>query len=289
MGASPIPPVLHKLVPARYGKELLPFLDEGWIRFTQPNALNDPFEVRGLSDQTNYLKELDHNIAIRRARVRLLPLDSKQRIRQQLVCQIAYDSLAKEICDSPDKFKFNILQRVEEGRNRDYGILSLTNAAQSSALWSHYADRHRGIAIGFNTKTPEFRGASQEGLRTVQKVEYFNELISIDLCNSSIDNIANPFYRKTPEWSYESEWRIVVRFPSLSSRRHKVAEKPDRENHLVHLVKIRLNAVVEIRLGALADVETEARVLEFARTRKVKVYRMKLSAKTYGLDEVRIN
>ena len=57
MNPTEIPPVLYKFMPASYdeGKTILPVLKDGHIRFTQPKAMNDPYEiVGGFRDETDY-------------------------------------------------------------------------------------------------------------------------------------------------------------------------------------------------------------------------------------------
>jgi len=77
-------------------------------------------------------------------------------------------------------------------------ILSLTTNEANPLMWSHYADSHRGICIGFSTE------ACQD-LKKVFPVKYSDKIVNIGGKHS--DGL---FSKKHTAWSYEQEWRLAT-------------------------------------------------------------------------------
>jgi hypothetical protein len=78
-----------------------------------------------------------------------------------------------------------------------HGILCFSKTWDNPVLWSHYADRHRGIALGFDInpemvkavdykkRRPPFRGADESSIHTL-------------------------LYTKHRDWHYEKELRVYL-------------------------------------------------------------------------------
>lgn len=71
-------------------------------------------------------------------------------------------------------------------------------------LWSHYADKHKGIAIEYEIDTDEL-------------IKKNIILCNVDYCNSimlknapNIGDYGKSFFIKSKVWSYENEWRMVT-------------------------------------------------------------------------------
>ena len=94
--------------------------------------------------------------------------------------------------------RWGILRRWKEQIARNYGVLCFSKSWDNPVLWSHYADRHRGIALGFDIdsdivkevtyaeKRPPFREADEPTLHTL-------------------------LYTKHCDWQYENEVRVYAR------------------------------------------------------------------------------
>jgi Protein of unknown function (DUF2971) len=93
------------------------------------------------------------------------------------------------------------------------------SASPSQLMWSHYGDKHRGAALGF-----EFVGEFAKKLRPVTYSPDLPELISEDTVadfvmglrqQSHLDlSIQSLFRTKSKCWEYEKEWRIIADYPS---------------------------------------------------------------------------
>lgn len=89
--------------------------------------------------------------------------------------------------------------------SKKYGLLCFSQSWSEPLLWGHYADKHKGIAIGFEILRDE-----------ILKVDYNPDPIrkQFELTNDSEINkklfldLAKVKYQ---EWHYENEYRILVK------------------------------------------------------------------------------
>ncbi len=83
-------------------------------------------------------------------------------------------------------------------------IFSMSAIYNNSLMWSHYADGHRGICVGFSTET------DGEWFGLAEPVRYTDELPIVDLTSqgSPRKNFESVALCKETRWSYEEEWRI---------------------------------------------------------------------------------
>ncbi len=94
--------------------------------------------------------------------------------------------------------------RFREEQNRRRGLLSFTRNWRSPVLWSHYADRHRGICLGFDLR------------RTiVEEVIYADERLRAQLTDTDPGAVPERIQRqlsqtKARAWEYEQELRVLV-------------------------------------------------------------------------------
>lgn len=106
------------------------------------------------------------------------------------------------------RYKFKERQpynKVFRAISKKWGLLCFSQDWNEPILWSHYADKHKGIAIGFETLQD-----------TVLKVDYNPDPIrkQIGLTSDSRTNeklfldLAKVKYKK---WEYENEYRILVK------------------------------------------------------------------------------
>ncbi len=85
-----------------------------------------------------------------------------------------------------------------------HGAISFTESKSNLLMWSHYADEHRGLALGFDNNHFFFS--------KLKRVEYDStipdEFIK-DIDINDNDSLLKLFYLKSDEWKYEKEHRIV--------------------------------------------------------------------------------
>jgi hypothetical protein len=84
-----------------------------------------------------------------------------------------------------------------------FGMLCLSETWRNPLLWSHYADRHRGICLGFDVQDA-----------FVKKVTYVNERIELHPPLSE-ETMQCLLFTKYAGWNYEQEWRCWVRLTDI--------------------------------------------------------------------------
>lgn len=159
---------------------------DGSIRFTQPSAFNDPFEL---------LPEI------------IVPSDAPER-----PIRVSFDILAArraapdgvlevipEGCGSNDAMSRDIVQQL----NQLIGVLSLSRVRNSLLMWSHYADQYAGAVVEFDGSHDFFAGQIDIDYRQTRPRRHVDAYLTgapipvAELC------------AKSDQWAYEQEVRIV--------------------------------------------------------------------------------
>jgi hypothetical protein len=93
------------------------------------------------------------------------------------------------------------------------GILCFSKHWKNPLLWSHYADKHRGIALGFDV--PD---SSLKPVRYVARMDKIN-LLSEDIPQEKSDVFLERLrYTKFVDWKYEDEVRQFFDLRSLTEQ-----------------------------------------------------------------------
>ena len=159
----------------------------GSIRFTQPGAFNDPFEM---------VPELlvPKHLANRQVNLQFSVTASR---RTPAVHELGDDFESEDCSDINSR-------RILASLNQGIGVLSLSKNSSSLPMWSHYADRHKGAIIEFD--------ASHEFLEGHFAVEYRQFRPKIDIGSYLDDETPIPIAEicvKPKDWEYENEVRAV--------------------------------------------------------------------------------
>lgn len=85
---------------------------------------------------------------------------------------------------------------------------STTTPLSEILMWAHYADKHRGVRIGF--ELPE-----RAERFTVQKVEYSDLRVAVDMgdfewARGVQEAIKRSLRTKSTAWAYEQEYRLMT-------------------------------------------------------------------------------
>lgn len=99
----------------KYLPEPRNLFDEGFIRLSQPVALNDPFEASFCSDSLNELS--------------------------------GYFDYSK--AQDPEFGDISFSQYIEM-RMHNIGVISLSENKENLLMWAHYANEHKGVVAGIS-------------------------------------------------------------------------------------------------------------------------------------------
>jgi hypothetical protein len=212
------------------------------VRFTQPQYLNDPFDMRPDFSETYFDDDNDET--------QLSDFGDKQ------------NEIKKEEIDG----YYQII-------NRDVGIFCLTEKPNNSLMWSHYADNHKGILIGFDTDN-DFLNDNNENI-TVKKIIYNNSKLKIkDIYTENEFN--NSLLEKSKDWEYENEWRSI-----------RLLNEADSNCGEIHLFNFDPIIIKEIYFGAniaQCDKEIILHILKYTNNYKhIKLFQIEIDNSSYDL------
>jgi hypothetical protein len=257
----------------KYGNpDRLDVLRRERIRFTQPSALNDPFElypyfqnvvpeaflVEQLTsvDITPHLIEAYDKIP-EQARAGVSLDDFLEYCKRSLETDEGREVFWQTFAIATNTIKDLtpwIQEQMAIGFGSKIGILSLTTAPDNALMWSHYAAQHRGIVIGFDENNTFFdrRRTPEDDFYWLRQVEYrppTSDKSMMDLNGTDV------LIRKSPEWTYEQEWRMLVPVSAAT----ETVSGPDGE---IHLFEFPARCVTELIIGARSSSELQSAAVE---------------------------
>lgn len=233
------------------------------IRFTQPNSLNDPFELKPffkvVLDPKTIEQRIREKMDLRPAlfkKYNSLPREIRKRVSAESFVNQALaemerrkpelDALFDEEMTSLEAMQPQLGEMFRSMMHRyfgeEIGILSLSEDPLNDLMWAHYAKDHSGFVVEFDESSEFFNRKRSDGdeffhLRKVSYVDRplnstsFEELIGSDL-----------FASKLSKWAYEREWRMLV---PLTGREPEIRNACDQ----IHLIAIPKNSIKSITFG----------------------------------------
>lgn len=126
--------------------------------------------------------------------------------------------------------------------DREWGALCFSRGWSNPVLWSHYADKHRGICLGFDVPDNKTLPMSYDGRRLELDIER-----EISRRSGPIELVRKLMTTKYRDWKYEREVRILV---SL--------KKPDPETGFFFCKFGRQLALKEVVVGARSALSKNA-------------------------------
>lgn len=294
-------------------------LTSGMLRFTQPGSFNDPFEVTPHIDAlverskitsfgetlfigSNFEQEFfahfgqnidqiiqEHNLP---AEISSLLQSTKPEdalaIVQPLLMSIFNEFVGLESEGMKEQFQ----DALQKDMNSRFGLLCLTEKPDNELMWSHYADSHKGFAIGFKTEHPFFsqRKTERDQTNCLQKVIYTNKRPSLALVNPDVSEeeaiatlVREIFLKKSIKWKYEKEWRII----KLLNEADLVKQISEEQ---IYLFNYPIDCIDRIVIGAKCSSTQKMEILSFiknnAESTSIKLYECILDRTSY---KIRLN
>lgn len=238
------------------------YLTDLSVRFSQPKAFNDPFEMQPefwiTNSDVNAREEFSCNFVLS---------GHKTNYEKYLIH-------GQQPASPPHKI--NNSKLIDEF-NKKIGILCLTQDNKllpaNILMWAHYCESHRGIVIEFK-KNHTF-------LASATSVHYIERRPIIDAKFLSENNriAIGDLYFKSDDWAYEKELRITKRLDDC--RRLDGAENPP--GNPIYTSKIPETAVSCIYLGCNASSETKQKAIAFHQKTGIKVIFLRVHGEEFKL------
>lgn len=177
--AAELEPVLHRLVLERVSKQMSTAAKT--IKYKGPRT-QDHIALRSQ-------READRVIAETHYQAGNPDFEMADPLRWLLGCEIERELLARY----------------------DKGVVSLAERADCPLMWSHYADQHRGLCIGYSVPPDaieDLRAVEYGGGRLIAASQVAAMLLDGDpTAARAVDDAV--LLRKAPDWKYEREWRLI--------------------------------------------------------------------------------
>jgi hypothetical protein len=112
-----------------------------------------------------------------------------------------------------------LMKQVVSVLSKGHGVLCFSESWRSNLMWAHYADKHKGVCLGFDVPEGE----------VLTKIRYVSRRIdstfdrSQPLGGIDADHLAMCLNVKASGWKYEREHRLRVR---LEQKRDGIYYKP---------------------------------------------------------------
>ena len=238
-------------------------LGRGRIRFTPPGAFNDPFEMPSLKIKEVEAEKLSFLASNMMQTTEMLDAlshgtFSAATFTPPYLYRAARNREARaSLTEAEKRERVRKLDEATEHLGRidfTYGILSLTAKSDNLLLWAHYADEHRGIAIGIDASVLERRylDSGRDKYQMARNVTYSHTRPRIPVEKTIL---AEHFYVKSPEWEYEHEYRIVRH---LKDRTEELPLQP----FAIHLYELPPDAVREVVFGSRVTEQRRKEVID---------------------------
>ncbi|CAN7209694.1 DUF2971 domain-containing protein [Pseudomonas sp. LjRoot71] len=222
---------LYKYVTAKTAIKIL----KGSIRFTQPGAFNDPFELlpqfitpKTIAEQDQYSLSVDC-------------IGSRRK------------GILRNWVKEDDRYKGDFQARkIVESLNDAIGLLCLSRNPESLLMWGHYGDEYRGAIIEFDERHPFFEGKISVVYRKNRPVYDIADFLSqpfpvADLCI------------KPNVWSYEREIRIARPLSSCT----EVAK--DENGNRVMTMDVPIDCIRGVIMGERMTIENQRTMWELVK------------------------
>ncbi|MBS0588974.1 MAG: DUF2971 domain-containing protein [Proteobacteria bacterium] len=183
------------------------------------------------------------------------------------------EKIISELSAIERKLSLEIFSRFNRSMQRRVKICSFSSRVDSVVMWGHYADSHKGFAIEYDvTNWPQGDLHRQILYPVIYKQDIFDST-KFHLQNALGKDVNNRHFcivssiRKSPDWSYESEWRFVLPVNQFYLDMDYLMPKPSA-----------------VYIGAKIESINKTRLLEIAKRKKMPIYQMSLSMSEYKFN-----
>lgn len=242
-------------------------LEHGTVRFTPLLNTNDSFEIRATFKKfagPRFLKMLAQEMDVVAGEESFERMIAEQMqkfglggIHPQAIIQMIeaqqggnfIETLRSQLQGIIDTMMLPLLndpkyaEQLLEKFGRESLCFSLSERADSTPMWAHYADNHQGFVVAFDTDHEWFKQRKDGKKNRLQKIVYFDGMIE-----EPLENVSAAFMSKTTDWAYEREWRLYAQVDQVDATY-------GTDSDPVHVVNFPEGAVQRVIVGSKATPE----------------------------------
>ena len=253
-------------------------LEDGLIRFSQPSVFNDPFDLNPcfslMADEDFYdLEDGSGKVGVCFPSGRQGGLD----LMLKTVAP-GIQAEARRYAGLPGTYSLRPNDIARSTLDAMYGVLSLTDSPNNLLMWAHYADSHNGFVLQFDDQHEFFAPKTLAGVEFgVTKINYSDQRPIL-----SHRSIKSPdvLYRKSPEWDYENESRLVRALEEAD-------QIIDASPFPIALFRVPFEAIKGVIIGVAVSHEDRVRLFELLGTperKHITIFQTRLSDESYQLE-----
>lgn len=234
-----IPSRLYKY--KKFGVDSLDLLVSDRLYFADPITFNDPLDcnpsVFNDIDDVGLLNEILHKLVkdnhqkeLEEAAVKIKYRGPKTLEKIETLGESEAQRLINSIAEDVDFFGDNLDESTCYHikryllKNYSVGVLSLARKFNCPLMWSHYADQHKGLCIGYDVSVNEsidIYPVDYKGKRFIRTQQVY------DMLFNSCENIRSAakkdiekviLLNKSHSWKYENEYRVISKKGLQDSR-----------------------------------------------------------------------
>lgn len=259
--------------------ERLSYLSDGLLRFTPPRDLNDPFECFPILPTKEEIISIIKIVAERNIKsFEKEKLSKKEKIRILSEYTRKYKSEITAVRkDEPNNFGEKFFNQAITNLNTKIGVFSLSRRWDSTLMWAHYTNSHKGYCIGFNKNSEFFKpkGNPLDPTFMIQSVEYGDDRIKVPV-EEGVKINPKILLTKAKDWQYEEEERII----SLLSLSNKTINS---DPYNIDLFKIPHDTISEIIVGANILASGFETIYEFCKEKGIDLYKSIMSRTKFDM------
>ena len=252
------------------------------LRFTQPMALNDPYECIPALTETNHDVLLNQAIGSIDNEILMANIEERGVERQYILGELnkAKEAL-KEKYKQSNQVEEMFMESYKRNVNTRVGILCLSKRKDSSLMWSHYTDGHKGFIVGFDSGHQFFKRQQndQTDIGTLEEVRYSADRFIVDIANLKITS--ELFLIKDNEWEYEKEMRLV-------RNQNQASEVIYTQNPKIFLFDIPKDAITSVIFGINSSDELKKEIQENLQSddilRNISIFQAYMDYKTFKVQ-----
>ena len=163
-----------------------------------------------------------------------------------------------------------ITKKFNEDRDdflKNKGISCFSETQDNILMWSHYAENHKGICVGYHTNNQLFEKSKM--------IFYFDKLPNLNVYSvfdeTNFSDCFKLYCIKNTLWSYEKEWRL---FHTNSNTAYRIEKE----------------WLKSIYIGCKTSIDNEKEILSFAKfyPSKINVFKFRKSPSAFSLDAEKI-
>ncbi len=213
--------VIYKYMSADIAQKVLA---NNCLRATPPNDFNDPFEMLprqyvGLTADITYemARTKSRSLAYYE-KVRAIPRYSKMNYDEYLAYLDAHPDIERDVATNMKKsFENRDFATLVNQVSSILGVLCFSGKRDTILMWSHYADDHKGVVIGFDPVklSPSWFPAQYHDERV--NLPFGEDALSPIYKQAVIDILST----KHSSWIYENEYRFFVKLDKCTKQNIK--------------------------------------------------------------------